>query len=119
MVYGKDGMDEISLGATTVVGELKSGEINVDWGMGEHLAFASLVASGYAVRLSLTGNPTVAVQTIPDFGHPFQFLQLAGTRLLWASPSGYALADTATGVTQMLPLYSSGLDDESKRYRYE
>ncbi len=28
------------------------GEINVDWGMGEHLAFASLVASGYAVRMS-------------------------------------------------------------------
>ena len=28
------------------------GEINVDWGMGEHLAFASLVASGYSVRLS-------------------------------------------------------------------
>ncbi|HET7863406.1 MAG TPA: 2-oxoglutarate dehydrogenase E1 component [Burkholderiaceae bacterium] len=28
------------------------GEVNVDWGMGEHLAFASLVASGYPVRLS-------------------------------------------------------------------
>jgi 2-oxoglutarate dehydrogenase E1 component len=28
------------------------GEANVDWGMGEHMAFASLVASGYAVRLS-------------------------------------------------------------------
>src|SRR6186713_31295 len=28
------------------------GEMPVDWGMGEHLAFASLVASGYAVRLS-------------------------------------------------------------------
>src|SRR5205823_12754723 len=28
------------------------GEMNLDWGMGEHLAFASLVASGYAVRLS-------------------------------------------------------------------
>jgi 2-oxoglutarate dehydrogenase E1 component len=28
------------------------GEIDVDWGMGEHMAFASLVASGYAVRLS-------------------------------------------------------------------
>jgi 2-oxoglutarate dehydrogenase E1 component len=28
------------------------GDMNVDWGMGEHLAFASLVASGYAVRLS-------------------------------------------------------------------
>ena len=28
------------------------GETRVDWGMGEHLAYASLVASGYAVRLS-------------------------------------------------------------------
>jgi 2-oxoglutarate dehydrogenase E1 component len=28
------------------------GEIAVDWGMGEHMAFASLVASGYAIRLS-------------------------------------------------------------------
>ena len=28
------------------------GEVRVDWGMGEHLAFASLVASGYALRLS-------------------------------------------------------------------
>jgi 2-oxoglutarate dehydrogenase E1 component len=28
------------------------GDMNVDWGMGEHMAYASLVASGYAVRLS-------------------------------------------------------------------
>jgi 2-oxoglutarate dehydrogenase E1 component len=28
------------------------GEVPVDWGMGEHLAYASLVASGFAVRLS-------------------------------------------------------------------
>ncbi len=28
------------------------GEMNLDWGMGEHLAFASLLASGYAIRLS-------------------------------------------------------------------
>lgn len=28
------------------------GDIPMDWGMGEHLAFASLVASGYPVRLS-------------------------------------------------------------------
>ena len=28
------------------------GEVNVDWGMGEHMAFASLVASGYPLRLS-------------------------------------------------------------------
>lgn len=28
------------------------GEVPVDWGMGEHMAFASLVASGYPIRLS-------------------------------------------------------------------
>ncbi len=28
------------------------GEVPVDWGMGEHMAFASLVASGFPVRLS-------------------------------------------------------------------
>ena len=28
------------------------GELNLDWGMGEHLAFATLVASGYAVRIT-------------------------------------------------------------------
>jgi 2-oxoglutarate dehydrogenase E1 component len=28
------------------------GDLPVDWGMGEHMAFASLVASGYPVRLS-------------------------------------------------------------------
>ncbi|CAN5321639.1 2-oxoglutarate dehydrogenase E1 component [soil metagenome] len=28
------------------------GDANVDWGMGEHMAFASLVASGYPIRLS-------------------------------------------------------------------
>ncbi|GGE64449.1 2-oxoglutarate dehydrogenase E1 component [Massilia psychrophila] len=28
------------------------GESNLDWGMGEHLAYASLVSSGYAIRLT-------------------------------------------------------------------
>ena len=28
------------------------GEVPIDWGMGEHMAFASLVAAGYPVRLS-------------------------------------------------------------------
>ncbi len=28
------------------------GEMNLDWGMGEHLAFATLVSSGYAVRIT-------------------------------------------------------------------
>ncbi|WP_139826326.1 2-oxoglutarate dehydrogenase E1 component [Derxia lacustris] len=31
---------------------MAEGKVALDWGMGEHLAFATLVASGYAVRLS-------------------------------------------------------------------
>ena len=31
---------------------MAKGEVNLDWGMGEHLAFATLVASGYAVRIT-------------------------------------------------------------------
>ncbi|WP_028356963.1 2-oxoglutarate dehydrogenase E1 component [Brackiella oedipodis] len=32
--------------------KMAEGEMNLDWGMGEHLAFASLVATGYPVRIS-------------------------------------------------------------------
>ncbi|NLN68122.1 MAG: 2-oxoglutarate dehydrogenase E1 component [Alcaligenaceae bacterium] len=32
--------------------KMAEGEQNLDWGMGEHLAFATLVASGYAVRIT-------------------------------------------------------------------
>ena len=28
------------------------GEVNLDWGMGEHMAYATLVSSGYAIRLT-------------------------------------------------------------------
>ena len=38
-----------------VIGDRRAmgrGEMNLDWGMGEHLAYASLVASGYAVRIT-------------------------------------------------------------------
>ena len=31
---------------------MAQGELNLDWGMGEHLAFATLVASGYSVRIT-------------------------------------------------------------------
>ena len=31
---------------------MAEGKVPLDWGMGEHLAFASLVASGYAVRIT-------------------------------------------------------------------
>lgn len=32
--------------------KMAEGEVNLDWGMGEHLAFASLVENGFAVRIT-------------------------------------------------------------------
>lgn len=32
--------------------KMAQGELPVDWGMGEHLAFATLVANGYAIRIT-------------------------------------------------------------------
>lgn len=43
------------------------GDIPVDWGMGEHMAFASLVASGYPVRLS--GEDCGRGTFTPPLGH--------------------------------------------------
>jgi len=31
---------------------MAKGDLNLDWGMGEHMAFATLVASGYAIRIT-------------------------------------------------------------------
>ena len=42
-------LDEKVLNDRATMGK---GEMNLDWGMGEHLAYASLLSSGYAVRLS-------------------------------------------------------------------
>ena len=64
VVYGKDGMDEISLGATTVVGELKNGEITEydihpeDFGM--------LMASSRALRVETPEQSMAMLRGVLD-----------------------------------------------------
>ena len=67
MVYGKDGMDEVSLGATTLVGELKNGEITEyeihpeDFGM--------VMASNRALKVETPEQSKAMLQGVLDNSH--------------------------------------------------
>ena len=67
VVYGKDGMDEVSLGATTVVGELKNGEISEyeihpeDFGMS--------MASNRALRVDTPEQSKAMLLDVLDNNH--------------------------------------------------
>ena len=64
VVYGKDGMDEVSLGATTLVGELKNGEITEyeihpeDFGM--------VMASNRALKVETPGESKAMLMGVLD-----------------------------------------------------
>jgi anthranilate phosphoribosyltransferase len=64
VVYGRDGMDEVSLGAATLVGELKSGEITEyeihpeDFGMP--------MASNRALKVDTPGQSRQMLQQVLD-----------------------------------------------------
>jgi 2-oxoglutarate dehydrogenase E1 component len=61
------------------------GEMNLDWGMGEHLAYASLLASGYAVRIDIL---SCMIRTAKN-GTPAPIFRcktlLPGRGLFWSS----------------------------------
>ena len=101
VVYGKDGMDEVSLGAATVVGELKNGEITEyeihpeDFGLpmaGSRALRAESPEQSKAMLLAVLDNQPGAPRDI--------VLLNAGAALYAANvadtmPSGIALARTA------------------------
>ena len=101
VVYGKDGMDEVSLGAATVVGELKNGEITEyeihpeDFGLpmaGSRALRAESPEQSKAMLLGVLDNQPGAPRDI--------VLLNAGAALYAANvadtmPSGIALARTA------------------------
>ena len=64
VVYGKDGMDEISLGAATVVGELKNGEITEYEIHPED--FAMPMASNRALRVETAGQSKTMLLGVLD-----------------------------------------------------
>ena len=105
VVYGKDGMDEVSLGAATVVGELKGGEITEyeihpeDFGLpmiaSRNLKVADSVESKAKMMEALQGEP----------GPAYDIVALnAGTALYAAGVAG----SIAEGLTKARSAIESG-----------
>ena len=101
VVYGKDGMDEISLGAATLVGELKDGEIREYEVHPED--FGLSMASSRALRVETAEQSKAMLQAVlaNDHGAPRDIVMLnAGAALYAANVStsiaaGIALARNA------------------------
>ncbi len=103
VVYGKDGMDEISLGATTLVGELKNGEVSEYEIHPEDFGFA--MASTRSLRVETPEQSKAMLLSVlqGDSGPATDVVLLnAGAALYAANVSanlaqGIALAKTALG----------------------
>ena len=86
------------------------GETRVDWGMGEHLALASLVASGYNVRLSGEDSGRGALfdgqwangENIFDQGGPINSPTLQQNNEMWSDHPGGANALFCDGSVHFL-----------------
>ncbi len=93
VVYGRDGMDEISLGAATLVGELKDGEIREyelhpeDFGMA--------MASNRALRVETPGQSKAMLLGVLDNqpGAPRDIVMLNAGAALYASNVAYSVAN--------------------------
>ena len=85
VVYGKDGMDEISLGATTVVGELKNGEITEYEIHPED--FAMPMASNRALRVETAEQSKAMLLGVLDYqsGAPRDIVILNAGAALYAA----------------------------------
>ncbi|MEO5607277.1 MAG: anthranilate phosphoribosyltransferase [Polaromonas sp.] len=101
VVYGKDGMDEISLGAATIVGELKNGEITEYEIHPED--FGLPMASSRTLRAESPEQSKAMLLAVLDNqpGAPRDIVLLNAGAALYAAnvadtmPSGIALARTA------------------------
>ncbi|MEY3944760.1 MAG: Anthranilate phosphoribosyltransferase [Pseudomonadota bacterium] len=93
VVYGRDGMDEISLGASTLVGELKDGEIREyeihpeDFGM--------VMASNRALRVETPEQSMAMLHGVLDnvAGAPRDIVSLNAGAALYAANVASSIAD--------------------------
>lgn len=93
VVYGRDGMDEISLGASTLVGELKDGEIREyeihpeDFGM--------VMASNRALRVETPEQSMAMLHCVLDnvAGAPRDIVSLNAGAALYAANVASSIAD--------------------------
>lgn len=105
VVYGKDGMDEVSLGAATVVGELKDGEVREyeihpeDYGLQMVSNRGLKVADAEESKAMLLG----ALENVP--GTPREIVTLNAGAALYAANLAGSIGD---GITLAREAIASG-----------
>src|SRR4029078_9042834 len=93
VVYGKDGMDEVSLGAATMVGELKDGEVReYDSRPG---AFGLTMATNRALRVETPAQSKVMLESVlaNEPGPARDIVALNAGAALYAANVAATLAD--------------------------
>jgi anthranilate phosphoribosyltransferase len=93
VVYGKDGMDEVSLGAATMVGELKDGEVHEYEIHPED--FGLTMASNRALRVATPAESKVMLESVlgDEPGAPRDIVVLNAGAALYAANVEPTLAD--------------------------
>ena len=109
VVYGKDGMDEISLGAATVVGELKNGEITEYEIHPED--FAMPMASNRALRVETAEQSKAMLLGVLDnqAGAPRDIVILNAGAALYAANVAVSMRE---GISQATAVIESGAAKE-------
>ena len=112
VVYGKDGMDEISLGAATVVGELKNGEITEYEIHPED--FAMPMASNRALRVETAEQSKIMLLGVLDnqAGAPRDIVILNAGAALYA-------ANVAASMREGIGLASAALESGAAKARLQ
>jgi len=93
VVYGKDGMDEVSLGAATMVGELKNGEVHEYEIHPED--FGLTMASNRALRVATPAESKAMLESVlaDEAGAPRDIVVLNAGAALYAANLAPSLAD--------------------------
>jgi anthranilate phosphoribosyltransferase len=93
VVYGKDGMDEVSLGAATMVGELKDGEVREYEVHPED--FGLTMASNRALRVATPAESKAMLESVlaDEPGAPRDIVVLNAGAALYAANVAPTLAD--------------------------
>jgi len=93
VVYGKDGMDEVSLGAATMVGELKDGEVREYEIHPED--FGLTMASNRALRVATPAESKAMLESVlgDEPGAPRDIVVLNAGAALYAANVEPTLAD--------------------------
>jgi anthranilate phosphoribosyltransferase len=112
VVHGKDGMDEVSLGAATLVGELKDGQVREYEIHPEDFGLAMMSYRGLKVGNSGESRAMLLAALAPDGGTPRQIVILNAGVALYA-------ADVAASIDEGIRRARDAIDSGAARRRLD